>query len=106
MVTFRAMALPARIRRLFWDVHAGDVSLERHRDFIIGRVLAEGGWNDVRWLRRRLGDDAIREWLVRRRGRGISNRQLSFWQIALDLPRKRVSEWLSSEGRENWGKQD
>ena len=90
------------IRSLFWDLDPRDLRWERDREQIIGRVLAEGSWDAVKWLRKQAGDDALREWIERHQGRGLTPRQLRFWELILELPHRRVDEWLRREGRQVW----
>jgi hypothetical protein len=87
--------LPDSIRSLFWDCDPSEVSITAHRSFIIGRVLDSGDWNAVSWLRREVGDDALREWFVRKRGGGLDARKMRFWELILGLPGEMVSEWVS-----------
>jgi hypothetical protein len=94
--------LPAQIRSLFWDLDPRELRWDRDQEQIIGRVLASGSWDSVTWLRKRAGDDAVREWIERHQGRGLSPRQLRFWELILDLPHRRVDEWLRSERRQVW----
>jgi hypothetical protein len=96
------MDLPAPIRKLFWDTAARDLHWDRHREAIIGRVLASGTWTDVTWLRKTIGDPALREWILRHEGRGLTPQQLRFWQLLLDLPRREVDRWLRSPSRQVW----
>ncbi len=65
--------LPRRLRPLFWDTEFGRLLWRRDGDFIIGRVLAVGDWDSLR------------------RGAGLSARQLCFWRLILDLPRRDVT---------------
>jgi hypothetical protein len=94
--------LPRRLRVLFWDYDFGRLTWEADADLIIGRILAAGDWEAVRWLRLRLPKPAMREWLGRRRGAGLSARQLRFWELILGLPRREVNGWLSDSGRQVW----
>jgi hypothetical protein len=75
---------------------------EDDRDLIIARVLASGTWEAITWLRACLGEQGLREWIERRRGRGLSPRQLRFWEVMLDLPHGQVNAWLRAEGRKIW----
>lgn len=97
-----AMKLPRSLRPFFWDYDFARLSWKADRDLIIGRILAVGNWDSLRWLRRRLPDAALREWLQRRRGAGLSNRQLRFWELILELPRREVNAWLAQPGRKIW----
>lgn len=94
--------LPERLRSLFWDHDFQSLSWREHREFIIGRVLASGDWDSVQWLRCRIGDRGVREWIERHAGRGLSRRQLRFWELILGLPAAEVDGWLSREGRRIW----
>jgi hypothetical protein len=94
--------LPAPVKALFWDTSSGSLRWDRDRDQIIGRVLASGPWETVRWLRARAGDEAIRIWIEEHEGRGLSPQQLRYWQLMLGIPARRVNRWLRSEGRQVW----
>ncbi len=98
----RQDALPAAVKALFWDTSTRSLRWDRDREQIMGRILASGPWNTVQWLRRRAGDEGIREWIERHEGRGLSPQQLRFWQLILDIPARRVNRWLKSEGRQVW----
>jgi len=95
-------SLPASVKALFWDYAARSVRWDRDRELIIGRVLASGPWDTVKWLRTQAGDEAIRAWIQEHEGRGLSPRQLRFWQLILEIPSRRVDAWLKSERRRVW----
>src|SRR5262245_51855892 len=90
------------LRRLFWDHDFKALRWEQDRDLIIARILASGNWSSVKWLRERLGNEALRGWLEQRRGAGLSPRHLRFWEVILELPRRRVNTWLAAPGRAVW----
>ena len=100
----RSFRLPAMLRALFWDYNFAALTWENDRDLITARVLASGGWDAVTWLRSRLGDHALRDWIERRQGRGLSPQQLRFWELILGLPHRQVNAWLAAEGRKIWEK--
>jgi hypothetical protein len=87
--------LSRRLRPLFWDHDFARLTWDADADLIIGRILAAGDWQAVRWLRGLLPDPALRDWLERRRGAGLSARQLRFWELVLELPRRQVNRWLT-----------
>jgi hypothetical protein len=95
-------ALPASIKALFWDTSTRSLRWDRDREQIMSRILVSGPWETVKWLRTRAGDEAIRGWIERHEGRGLSPQQLRFWQLILDIPARRVNRWLRSEGRQVW----
>jgi hypothetical protein len=94
--------LPQRLRPLFWDYDFARLSWRADSDLITARILAVGDWESVRWLRRRLPNAALAEWLQRRQGAGLSPKQLRFWQLILELPRRAVDAWLADPARQVW----
>lgn len=95
--------LPERLRPFFWDYRFSQLSLGKDRDLIIRRLLSNGSWEAVSWLRRQVGDEELREWLISHRGRGLSPRQLRFWGVLLDLPSRQVSQWVRTAQNGVWG---
>jgi hypothetical protein len=91
--------LPCRLRPLFWDHDFARLSWDADRDLIIGRILAVGDWDSLRWLRLRLPDAELRIWLVGWRGAGLSRWHLRFWEVIFHLPRRQVNEWLAGPGQ-------
>jgi len=94
--------LPAMLRTLFWDYDFETLTWEKDRDLVIARVLTSGAWQAVTWLRSCLGDDALRAWIERRDGDGLSPRQLRFWELILGLAHRRVNAWLAAKERKVW----
>lgn len=98
----RRVRFPRSLRPLFWDHDFARLTWEADAELVIGRILAAGDWQAVLWLLRLLGKPALRDWLERRRGAGLSARQLRFWEVILDLPRRQVNAWLADPGRLVW----
>lgn len=96
--------LPAMLEPFFWDVDFAHLDWETHQDFIIARVLSEGTWGAVKWLRTRLGDENLRNWILSKKGGPLDPRQLSFWQLILDLPGKEVDSWIRARKESIWGR--
>ncbi len=95
-------ALPEPVQALFWEYDVDALSWKADRDLIIHRVLTEGDWEAVTWLRARLGDEALRVWIVEREGGALSPRQLRFWQLVLNLPAARVDAWIKTRQSSVW----
>jgi hypothetical protein len=85
--------LPQNLSAFFWDVPFEKLTWESDRELVIRRLLTDGSWEAVTWLRRQIGDIALRKWLIAHRGRGLSPRQLRFWSLALALPDRQVKSW-------------
>jgi hypothetical protein len=96
------MTLPSEVRGLLHDCDPDRVTWEAHREFLIDRILSDGDWDAVLWLRRTAGDEALRARIVATRGRRLSPRQLRLWQLLLDLPEAEVTVWLAEPARIVW----
>src|SRR5262249_47585148 len=94
--------LPTLLRPYFWDHNFRKLDWERDRELVVRRILSDGSWPAVQWLRSRLGDDALRDWLRERRGARLSPRQLRLWELVLDLPHREVSGWLIMRHPDVW----
>src|SRR5579862_8092644 len=94
--------LPGSLKPLFWDCNFSNVSWNRHRDFVIARVLQSGTWDQIKWIRSRIDDRMLKQWFLRRRGRGFSGRQLRFWELILRLPRRTVNRWMNEPAQRLW----
>jgi hypothetical protein len=76
--------LPKYLKPYFWDYSFSKLSLKSDRDLIIRRVLTNGSWNVILWLRKQIGDAEIRE-------------------LIFDLPTPQVNEWVSFAQSTPWG---
>ncbi len=101
-VTPVSEGLPEPLRPLFWDCNFAVLDAVGQQDFVIGRVLASGPLDAIRWLRRRYGDDMIRDWIIRHRGRQLSSQQVRFWDAVIGLPAVDVRQWLEEPERHLW----
>jgi hypothetical protein len=93
---------PSAVRSLFWEYDVSDLDGETDRDLILRRVLSEGNWETIQWLRGRLGDAGLRQWIEARDGDILSPRQLRFWELVLDLPSEHVDEWVAFRRSSVW----
>jgi hypothetical protein len=80
------------------------LSLSRDRELVVRRILAEGGLLHVRFIRRNIGDEAIRDVLVSSQARGLSPQRIRFWQLLLDLPAKVANAWVREARGETWAR--
>lgn len=96
--------LPDLLLPFFWDYDFDSLTLEDDHELIIGRVVTSGDWKALTWLRSHAGDQSVREWIERHKGRGLTPQRLRFWELILGLPRRQVDTWLAPERRKIWGK--
>lgn len=102
MVSMRKVKLPQLLKSFFWDHHFGKLTWQADRELIIRRVLEDGSWDAVRWLRKKMGEDALRSWILDHEGRGLSSRQIRFWELTLNLPRRRTNQWVRRAQENPW----
>lgn len=70
-----------RIQKYFWDIDPNTLDPEKHKRYIIERILEMGDEAAVRWLRSAFSDEDIRD--VVNRARGLSKKSRRFWQVVL-----------------------
>jgi hypothetical protein len=97
-------SLPKSLGPYFWDYQFSNLSLKTDRDLIIRRILINGSWKAILWLRRQIGDENLKSWLIAHRGRGLSPRQLRFWELIFDLPKRQVNAWVKEVKISPWEK--
>lgn len=98
----RPVSLPSFLKPFFWDTEFSRLKWSSHQDFIIQRILTEGNWKAVQWLRRRIGDEVLQAWILQHKGRGLDKRRLRFWELILPLPHKTVNAWLQAGHNTLW----
>ncbi|MBC7819519.1 MAG: hypothetical protein IAG10_21770, partial [Planctomycetaceae bacterium] len=89
--------LPKSLKPFFWDVRFEQLDGRRDGDFVAARLLESGSWQNILWLCRVAGDDALQRLVRQRCGRGLSRGQLRFWQIRWGLPKRLVDQWLKRD---------
>ena len=52
---------PEKFKTFFWDTDLKNLDLEKHKTFIIERLLFIGDFPEVRWLLKEYGIEQIRE---------------------------------------------
>jgi hypothetical protein len=71
--------LPELLRPLFWQSSLEDINFSKHIDHVMLHVITCGNASQVNWLRRRIGDEGIRTWIVARKGKGLTRKQMVRW---------------------------
>lgn len=94
--------IPDHLHDLFWEYDISDLNWDQYGDFVIRRVLSHGSWGQICWIRDEVGDQKISQVIMENEGRSLSPRQLSFWQLILELPDADVERWLRDARRQIW----
>ncbi len=94
--------LPETLRSFFWDYSFKDISWPKDREMVVRRLLIEGSWEAIRWLRERMGDNNLRRWMIVHQGRGLNPRQIRFWCLLLEIPKFQAETWVSAARSTPW----
>lgn len=95
--------LPVFLRPFFWDARLADLSVDRHRDFILARLLESGDRDAVAWALRAYPRDAVVAFLKGRGAELLSRRAWIFWAAVFRIgPGKRGRSAWRARGR-HWG---
>lgn len=78
--------LPKDFKQYFWDVDFKKLSLGRHCDFILSRLLKYGGVKVVRWMFKNINKRKIKDYVRRSGSRELDKRSNNFWRIYFSLP--------------------
>jgi len=77
--------IPACVRARFPGVDETTLGAATHRDFLVARLLEEGDGDELAWLVRSVGLDAVADVVTRRGGRQLSRRSRVFWRRVLGV---------------------
>ncbi len=70
--------IPSAFSPFFWDVHLHELDGNRHRIFIIERLLNEGDHHTLRWLFEAYTEEELREAVMT--ARGLNRKTARYWQ--------------------------
>jgi hypothetical protein len=90
------------VQRYFWDCDVSSLDWEKHRNFVIRRLLQYGDLPALRWLRAHLGDEGLRDWIIARDGRGLTPRQVRYWALMLDIDKGLADRWVDAAANTIW----
>jgi len=77
--------IAAELAWLFWDVEPEDIDLDKHRDYVVERIMARGNWEAMRWLVRHVERETLADFL-RRKGHRLAPRERAVWSLIADVP--------------------
>lgn len=80
--------LPRFLSKLFWDVDFEHLSLTKHRNFVLRRVLDHGDPEAIAWMRQTFSPEEIRSSL--KKYRGFSRKSANFWALVYDIGKDSV----------------
>lgn len=79
---------PNFLKQYFWDIDFDKLDVERHRFFVIKRILNYGDEKAIEWMNSHFDrDDQVRALCTTR---DISLRSANFWAVILGISKKKV----------------
>ncbi len=77
--------VPKKFHEVFWEVNPEKIDTDKNPEYVIERILEYGTLEGVKWLRKTLGDDKIKEYVTGSGRRRLSTITINFWQIILKI---------------------
>jgi hypothetical protein len=72
--------IPIEFKKFFWDVDFNALSLEKHKDFILERLLNYGSFSTFNWIFRIFTNEEVKHVLKKKGKRSLSKNSFYFWQ--------------------------
>lgn len=89
---------PDSVKRLFWDVDPVTLDLDASSHYVMGRVMARGSWEAMKWLRARYSQLDLRTFVEHHGRKQLAPRELAYWALITEA---RV-EIPTGGGRPTW----
>ncbi len=94
------MTLPQSVLKLMWEYDAkGLQGLIGMPDAVLERVMIRGGWEEMVWLKEKVGVDRLGEFLVKRGARVLPPRELRYWCFVCGINDSIADGWVSEARR-------
>ena len=80
--------LPEELLDLFWEFDARELRVATAKATIFLKVLTRGRKKHKVWLAHRFGREQVKDWIIRRQGRGITTTTMREWGVSADEIRR------------------
>lgn len=84
----KVQKIPRFLKKYFWDVDFKGVNPQKHKVYVLRKVLEYGNEKSVAWVFKNYGRQGVVD--VLSHYRGYSQKTANFWAIVLDVPFKEV----------------
>jgi hypothetical protein len=72
--------IPREFKKYFWDIDFDKLNLEKHRNFILERLLNYGSFSTFSWIFQTYTKEEVKQLLKNKANRSLSKSSLYFWQ--------------------------
>ena len=103
MINKMENAIPAQIKKYFWDVKIDKLNPAEYPYFVIGRILEYGDEDAVKWMTRKFQKSVITKTLLE--NRNISRKSAEYWAVTLGLPKNKIrclKEFYQKRQKVHW----
>jgi hypothetical protein len=69
---------PLTVKNLFWEYNTTEINLNKHKPFVVERILEKGNFESIKWLFKLYSISDIRKTIAQ--SSNISQKTLDFWQ--------------------------
>jgi hypothetical protein len=91
------MEIPENVKRLLWEYDLDETSVSKEiPNAICERVMAHGGWDEMKWLVQVAGTERLRSYLEERGADVLPPREVAFWSFVCVVPERQASEWIGA----------
>jgi len=96
--------IPDFLKAIFWEYEFENLDIQKDEELLIAKILRDGNLPALKWLIKTIGVEKVEAWILKTKGKGLTPRQLSFWEIVLSLPHSEVSKWINRKATQIWEK--
>ncbi|OGC05068.1 hypothetical protein A2276_03885 [candidate division WOR-1 bacterium RIFOXYA12_FULL_43_27] len=80
--------LPPEFKKYFWDIDFDKLSVSKHINSILSRLLSFGNMQAIRWVVGNIGTPRIKQYVLGFGEKQLDKRSLNFWKIYLNISRR------------------
>ena len=80
--------VPSELQKYFWDTEISRIDLEKHKRYVIERLLDHGDETAIDWLNKNYPQREIIETL--KISRSLSKRSANFWAIIYNISKEQI----------------
>ena len=96
--------IPHPLDPLFWEYDPGEISIFKHADLIMSRIMERGTWASMVWLQKTFSRNRIAGFLEKKGSRILPPRELNYWALWCEVPNEKRRVWLikGKNSRDVW----
>jgi len=87
-------------RHLFWDVDISTLSIEKHRRYIITRVVERGNCDDIKYVWKIYGPEMVKDVLVN--ARFLNRKNISYFANLFGISADEFRAYTAKEAVGRW----